>query len=166
MTKKTMRAAMAAAVTSAMTAPPPSKSPNATPVLRPLTSSTPGRIASLSPRSTLARASALVAWSSAMTAAASARVEIADFVGAAFSIYALIVIAWIVANLLFSLGVSVPFSRPANAVLDFLRDCSEPYLRIFRRLPLQVGPLDLSPIVAIFVLQIIGLGVIVALIEP
>ena len=39
---------------------------------------------------------------------------------------------------------------------DFLRDVSEPYLRIFRRLPLRIGPLDLSPIVAILVLRIVG----------
>lgn len=94
-----------------------------------------------------------------------ARVEIADFVGAAFSIYALILIAWIVMNLLFSLGVSVPFSRPANAVLDFLRDTAEPYLRIFRRLGLRFGPFDFSPIVAIIVLQVVG-AIVVGAIDP
>ena len=97
--------------------------------------------------------------------AASARAEIADFVGAAFSIYVLIVIGWIVLNLLFSLGVKVPFSRPANAVLDFLRDTAEPYLRIFRRLGLQFGPFDLSPIVALIVLQVVG-ALITGAIDP
>jgi YggT family protein len=52
-----------------------------------------------------------------------------------------------------------------NAVLDFLRDVSEPYLRIFRRLGLRIGPLDLSPIVAILALQIVG-GIVVSLIDP
>lgn len=91
-----------------------------------------------------------------MIFAASVRLEIADFVGALFGVYLLIIIAWIVAQLIFSLGVSVPFSRPANAVLDFLRDCAEPWLRIFRRLGLRIGPFDLSPIVAIIVLQVIS----------
>jgi YggT family protein len=50
-------------------------------------------------------------------------------------------------------------------VLDFLRDVTEPFLRIFRRLPLRVGPLDLTPIVAIFTLQIVG-GIVVGLIDP
>ena len=50
----------------------------------------------------------------------------------------------------------MPYSRPLNAVLDFLRDVTEPYLRIFRRCGLRFGPLDLSPIVAILVLQIGG----------
>ncbi len=88
--------------------------------------------------------------------AASARVEIADFVSAAFSIYLLVLIAWIVAQLVLSLGVSVPYSRASNAVLDFLRDTADPYLRIFRRLGLQIGPVDLSPIVAIIVLQVVS----------
>ena len=59
----------------------------------------------------------------------------------------------------------VPYSRPLNAVLDFLRDVTEPYLRIFRRLGLQFGPIDFSPIVAILVLMIGG-GLLVGLIRP
>lgn len=97
--------------------------------------------------------------------AASARIEIADFVSALFGIYILILVAWIVAQLLFSLGVSVPFSRPANAVLDFLRDCAEPWLRIFRRLGLRIGPFDLSPIVAILVLQVTR-AIVVGILDP
>ena len=93
------------------------------------------------------------------------RDDIADFVAAAFSIYALVIVAWIVMQLLFSLGVRVPFSRPANAVLDFLRDCSEPFLRIFRRLGLSFGPFDFSPIVALIVLQVAA-AIIVGAIRP
>lgn len=103
--------------------------------------------------------------SAAVVFADSARVEIAEFVSAAFAIYALVIIAWIVAQLLFSLGVSVPFSRPANAVLDFLRDSSEPYLRVFRRLGLSFGPFDFSPIVALIVLQVVG-RIVVGIIDP
>jgi len=65
----------------------------------------------------------------------------------------------------FAMGMRVPYSRALNAVLDFLRDVTEPYLRLFRRLPLRVGPLDLTPIVAILVLRIVG-GIIVGLIDP
>lgn len=84
------------------------------------------------------------------------RYDVADYVSAVFSIYALIVVAWVLAQLVFSLGVSVPYSRWSNAVLDFLRDCAEPYLRIFRRLGLRFGPFDLSPIVALIVLQVVA----------
>ena len=93
------------------------------------------------------------------------REEIADFVSALIWVYTLIIIAWIVAQLVFSLGARMPYSRVSNAILDFLRDCSEPYLRIFRRLGLRIGPLDLSPIVALIVLQVVA-ALIVGAIEP
>jgi YggT family protein len=93
------------------------------------------------------------------------REQIADFLNALILVYVIIIIAWIVVQFVFSMGARVPYSRLLNAVLDFLRDVSEPYLRIFRRLPLRIGPLDLSPIVAILVLRIVG-GIIVGLIAP
>jgi YggT family protein len=94
-----------------------------------------------------------------------AREQIADFLAALIRVYSILIIAWIVVSFVFALGARVPYSRPLNAVLDFLRDVSEPYLRIFRRLPLRIGPLDLSPIVAILVLSIVG-SIIVGLIRP
>ena len=93
------------------------------------------------------------------------REEIADFLGALITVYVIVIIAWIVMSFVFAMGVRVPYSRWTNAVLDFLRDTSSPWLNLFRRLPLRVGPLDLSPIVAILVLQIVG-GIIVELIRP
>ncbi len=93
------------------------------------------------------------------------REQIAEFLSALIWVYVIILIAWIVVQFVFSMGARVPYSRALNAVLDFLRDVSEPYLRIFRRLPLRIGPLDLSPIVAIFALRIVG-GIIVGLIDP
>ncbi len=94
-----------------------------------------------------------------------ARTQIAEFLGALILVYTLCIVAWVVVSLVFSLGVRVPFSRWSNAVLDFLRDVSEPYLRIFRGFVPRLGPLDLSPMVAIFALQIVG-GLIVSAIEP
>ena len=93
------------------------------------------------------------------------RNDIADFVASLLWVYTIIIIAWVVASLVFSLGARVPYSRPLNAVLDFLRDVTEPFLRLFRFLPLRVGPLDLTPLVAILALRIVG-GIIVALIRP
>jgi YggT family protein len=97
--------------------------------------------------------------------AASARQEIADFVGAFVTVYVIVIIAWVVLSFIFALGVRMPYSRWLNAVMDFLRDVSNPWLNLFRRLPLRVGPLDLTPIVAIIVLQILG-GIVVGLIDP
>jgi YggT family protein len=98
-----------------------------------------------------------------MVAFASARGEVAGFVGALFTVYILIIVAWVIVSFVFSMGVRVPYNRWSNAVLDFLRDTAEPWLRIFRRLPLRIGPLDLSPIVAILALQI-GRSILVRLI--
>jgi YggT family protein len=95
---------------------------------------------------------------------ASVRTEIAGFLESLIFVYVLIIIAYIVTSLIFSFGVRVPYSRPLNAVLGFLRDVAEPWLRIFRRLPLRIGPLDLTPIVAILALQIGG-NIIVTLVR-
>ena len=97
--------------------------------------------------------------------AASARSEIADFLSALLTVYVIVIIAWIVLSFIFAMGVRMPYTRWFNAVLDFLRDTANPWLNLFRRLPLRIGPIDLSPIVAIIVLQILG-GLIVSLIDP
>jgi YggT family protein len=97
--------------------------------------------------------------------AASARVEIADFLSALLTVYVIVIIAWIVIQFVFAMGVRMPYSRWSNALLDFLRDVSNPWLNLFRRLPLRIGPLDLSPIVAIIVLQVVG-GIVISIIDP
>ncbi len=85
----------------------------------------------------------------------STRLQIAEFLDALLLVYILCIIGWIVASLVFSLGVRVPYSRWSNAILDFLRDVTTPFLRLFRWVP-RIGPLDLSPMVAIIALQIVG----------
>ena len=92
--------------------------------------------------------------------AASVREEIAGFLEALITVYLLCLIAYIVTSFVFSLGVRMPYHPWASGVLGFLRDVSEPYLRLFRPLPLRIGPLDLTPIVAIIALQLVG-GLIV-----
>jgi YggT family protein len=59
-------------------------------------------------------------------------------------------------QLLFAAGLRPAYSRTLDAVLSFLRDVCEPYLRIFRRLIPPLGPFDLSPILAIITLGIIN----------
>ena len=95
---------------------------------------------------------------------ASARTEVADFLGALLLVYTLCIVAYVVMQLVFSLGARIPYSRWSRAIMDFLSEVSEPFLRIFRRLGLQIGPLDLSPMVAILVLQIVG-GILVNLVH-
>jgi YggT family protein len=99
-----------------------------------------------------------------MAVVATARSEIAGFLESLIFVYVLIIIAYIVTSLVFSFGLRLPYSRPINAVLEFLRDVADPWLRIFRRLPLRIGPLDLTPIVALLALQIGG-NIIVTLVR-
>jgi uncharacterized protein YggT (Ycf19 family) len=97
--------------------------------------------------------------------AASIRANVADFLSALITVYVIVIIAWVVLSFLFSLDVRIPYSRWSNAVLNFLRDTANPWLSIFRRLPLRIGPIDLSPIVAIIALQLLG-GILVNAIRP
>jgi uncharacterized protein YggT (Ycf19 family) len=87
---------------------------------------------------------------------ADVRDEIAGYVGAVFLVYTLLIIAYILSSMFFAFGGRVPYSRWSSAVLGFLRDVCEPYLGFFRRFIPPLGPIDLSPIVAIFVLNIIA----------
>lgn len=89
--------------------------------------------------------------------------DVAGYLSALITVYSLIIVAYIISSLIFSFGVRMPYNRVLNAILTFLRDVSEPYLRPFRKIIPQIGPLDISPIVAILVLQIGG-GIIVGLI--
>ncbi|MDQ6806828.1 MAG: YggT family protein [Actinomycetota bacterium] len=87
--------------------------------------------------------------------AATARVDIANYVSGLFTVYIVIIFIYILLNIMFSLGVRPPYSRVTDAVLGFLRDVSEPYLRIFRRFIPPIGAIDLSPMVAILVLYFV-----------
>jgi YggT family protein len=87
---------------------------------------------------------------------ATTRDTIADYVYALFLVYSVIIVIYVLSSLIFSLGVRVPYSRWSDAVLGFLRDVCEPYLRIFRRFIPMIGPLDISPIVALIVLSLVG----------
>ncbi len=92
------------------------------------------------------------------------RDQVAGFVSALVLVYTLIIFAYILSQLIFSFGGRVPYSRWSSAVLGFLRDVCEPYLSIFRRFIPPIGPIDISPIVAVLVLQLVG-GLIVFLIR-
>ena len=95
---------------------------------------------------------------------ATAREQIAQFLSALLTVYILLIFAYILTSLIFSFGGRIPYSKWSSAILGFLRDVCEPYLGIFRRFIPPIGPIDVSPIVAILVLQFVG-GFIVVLIR-
>jgi YggT family protein len=90
-----------------------------------------------------------------MLAPALTRVDIANYVDALFTVYIVLIFLYILLNLLFSFGLRLPYARWSEAVMTFLRDVCEPYLRIFRRFIPPLGMFDLSPIVAIIVLYFV-----------
>jgi len=90
-----------------------------------------------------------------MLAEALTRVDIANYVSALFTVYIVLIFLYILLNLLFSFGVRLPYARWSDAILSFLRDVCEPYLRLFRRFIPPLGMFDFSPIIAIFLLYIV-----------
>lgn len=87
---------------------------------------------------------------------ATARSTIADYIDTLAYVYSLVIFAYIVSNWIVAFGVRIPYSPIISGFLGFLRDVSEPYLRIFRRFLPSFGGLDLSPIVALFVLYAVA----------
>ncbi len=91
-----------------------------------------------------------------MILVATVRDSIGDYVWALFEVYIVLILLYILGNLLFAFGLRPPYSRAFDLVLGFLRDVSEPYLRLFRRFIPPIGMFDLSPMIAIIVLYIVG----------
>jgi len=87
---------------------------------------------------------------------ASTRTQVADYLSTVIYVYTLLIILYIVVQLLFAAGLRPPYSRTLDAVLSFLRDVCEPFLRLFRRVLPSFGGFDFSPILAILTLGIIN----------
>lgn len=96
---------------------------------------------------------------------ASTRTQIADYLSTLIYVYSLLIFLYIIVNLLFAAGLRPPYSRAFDAVLSFLRDVVEPYLRIFRGILPSFGGLDFSPVIAIIALQIFNVIVVQTLIH-
>lgn len=93
--------------------------------------------------------------SAAAIVLASARSEIARYVDALFTVYLICIFAYVAISIMYSVGIRPPYSRWWNAIVEFLRQVVEPYLRLFRRFLPMMGPLDLSPMVATIVLIVV-----------
>lgn len=74
---------------------------------------------------------------------------LSSFVSTFAFVYAAIIIAWILSS-----WVRLPYSVWASRIRSFLDDTAGPYVGLFRRFVPMVGPLDLSPLVALIVLQV------------
>ncbi len=86
---------------------------------------------------------------------ATVRDDIARYVDALFTVYLICIFAYVVISIMYSVGIRPPYNRWWNAIVEFLRQVVEPYLRIFRRYLPMFGPLDLSPMVATILLIVV-----------
>jgi uncharacterized protein YggT (Ycf19 family) len=73
--------------------------------------------------------------------------SINTFIDVFIYVYVLLIFVYVLTS-----WVRLPYNVWVRRISDFLRDVCEPYLRIFRRILPPLGPLDLSPVVAIFAL--------------
>ena len=76
---------------------------------------------------------------------------LADFVESLALIYLLMILAYVVMSML-----PLPYNVWVGRIRQFLDQTVSPYLNVFRRFIPPIGMFDLSPIVAIFVLQIVS----------
>jgi YggT family protein len=92
-----------------------------------------------------------------------ARGDIADYVGALFLVYIILILI----RVLMSWIPRMPYNPVLRSVLDFIVETTDPYLNLFRRIIPPIGGggfgLDLSPMIGIIVLYILR-GLVVALI--
>jgi YggT family protein len=84
------------------------------------------------------------------------RADVADYLNTLLLVYLVLIFI----RILMSWIPRMPYNRYLAAFLKFVSDVTDPYLNLFRRIlpPVRMGGagLDLSPIVATFVLIIVG----------
>jgi YggT family protein len=93
------------------------------------------------------------------------RGDVADYVQALFIVYYILIFA----NIILSFVPRMPFSLWSQAIINFIRETTDPYINIFRRImrPIGGGPIsiDLSPMLALLVLFVADGIVVRAILE-
>lgn len=99
-----------------------------------------------------------------MILAAINRGDVADYVGALFLVYIILILL----NILISWIPRMPYNPALRSVLDFITETTNPYLNLFRRVLPPIGgggfALDLSPMIGLIVL-FVARALVVGLIE-
>ena len=72
------------------------------------------------------------------------------FIDVFIYVYIIVILAYIITS-----WIRLPYSPWLNRIQRFLYDVCEPYLRLFRRILPPLGPLDLSPMLAVLVLVLL-----------
>ena len=96
------------------------------------------------------------------------RNDVAQYVDALFLVYLIMIFIRIVISWVVMFRGSLPYNRPLRVVTDFIEQCVDPYLNLFRRVLPPMGggrmALDLSPIIGVLVLILVQ-GIVVNLIN-
>ena len=91
------------------------------------------------------------------------RGDVANYVGALILVYTLLILANVLLSWIQQFR-PLPYNLALRAVIGFIEESTEPVLNLFRSFIPRIGPLDISPIVAILAISILG-GVVVNLIR-
>jgi YggT family protein len=93
------------------------------------------------------------------------RSDVASYVDALFLVYIILIFV----RILLSWIPRIPYNPTLSAIINFIHEVTDPYLNLFRRILPPIGgggfALDLSPIIAIFVLFIVR-AIVVGAIDP
>ena len=88
--------------------------------------------------------------------AAIGRADVAHYVSTLITVYVVLIFI----RILMSYFRSIPYYRALEVFLRFVTEVTDPWLNLFRRFipPVRVGPaaLDLTPMIAVFVLILLG----------
>ncbi len=88
------------------------------------------------------------------------RGTVADYVQALFIVYFILILI----RVLLTWVPRIPYNRTLRAAVRFVEEVTDPYLNLFRRVIPPIGgggfALDLSPMLAIILLYVVGLIVV------
>lgn len=71
-------------------------------------------------------------------------------------VYTVLILVAVVLSMYQAFGGRIPYNRLLRAVLDFIGQVTDPVLGLFRRVVPMIGPLDLSPMVAVIAIGVAG----------
>lgn len=80
------------------------------------------------------------------------RTDIAEYVSTLIWVYTILILA----RILMTWIPRMPYNPLLNSIVRFVEDVTDPYLALFRKFIPPIGMIDISPIVAIFALGLVG----------
>ena len=90
-----------------------------------------------------------------MIATALTRGDVADYLAALLFVYTALIIGNVVLSWVGQFR-SIPYNLTLRAVTGFVEESTDPYLNLFRAWMPRLGPLDISPVIAIIALSVLG----------